>query len=55
MTGLKLTMACGPYDRTDALQDGTVRPVGIDLSYLAIQLPTDIFAPMVYEQALIPS
>lgn len=44
-------MACGPYDRTDALQDGTVRPVGIDLSYLAIQLPTDIFAPMVYEQA----
>lgn len=51
MKNLKLTMACGPYDRTHALQDGTVCPVGIDLSYLPIQLPTDIFAPMVYEQA----
>lgn len=51
MENLRLTMACGPYDRTNALQDGTVCPVGIDLSYLPIQLPTDIFAPMVYEEA----
>ena len=51
MANLKLTMACGPYDRTDALRDGSARPQGIDLNYLAIQLPTDIFAPMVYDHA----
>ncbi|HEX2261081.1 MAG TPA: hypothetical protein VHJ56_05565, partial [Candidatus Binatia bacterium] len=28
---LKLTMTCGPYDRTRALIDGTVKPEGIDL------------------------
>ncbi|HEY3306731.1 MAG TPA: PhnD/SsuA/transferrin family substrate-binding protein [Candidatus Binatia bacterium] len=29
--GLKLTMTCGPYDRAQALIDGTVKPEGIDL------------------------
>ena len=28
---LKLTMTCGPYDRSQALIDGTVKPEGIDL------------------------
>jgi len=28
---LKLTMTCGPYDRAQALIDGTVKPEGIDL------------------------
>ena len=28
---LKLTMSCGPYDRAQALIDGTVKPEGIDL------------------------
>src|SRR5215207_10088277 len=29
---LRLTMTCGPYDRAQALIDGTVSPAGIDLA-----------------------
>ena len=47
MTALALTMACGPYDRMRSLADGTVRPDGIDLRYLAIQSPPEIFARMI--------
>lgn len=36
MTRLKLSLACGDYDRTDALRDGTVRPEGIDLTYVTV-------------------
>ncbi|HEY2987739.1 MAG TPA: PhnD/SsuA/transferrin family substrate-binding protein [Candidatus Binatia bacterium] len=35
---LKLTMTCGPYDRVQALVNGTVKPQGIDL---AIQIAKD--------------
>src|SRR5437588_5702713 len=42
MANLRLTLACGPYDRTLALRDGTVRPEGIDLTYLTLQ-PAEIF------------
>ncbi len=46
MTDLSLTMACGPYDRMEALRYGEVRPQGVDLRYLAIQDPTEIFGRM---------
>ena len=42
MANLRLTLACGPYDRTQAIMDGTVRPEGIDLTYLPLQ-PAEIF------------
>ena len=42
MANLRLTLACGPYDRTQAIIDGVVRPEGIDLTYLPIQ-PAEIF------------
>ena len=42
MSKLRLTFACGPYDRTLALRDGTVRAEGIDLNYIAAQ-PPEIF------------
>ena len=42
MANLKLTLACGPYDRTQALRDGTIRADGIDLTYLTMQ-PAEIF------------
>jgi len=42
MGNLHLTLACGPYDRTQALRDGTIRPEGIELNYLALQ-PAEIF------------
>ena len=46
MSRLRLTLACGDYDRTRALHDGTIVPEGIDL--VALRLPVeDIFFRMV--------
>jgi 4,5-dihydroxyphthalate decarboxylase len=42
MANLRLNFACGPYDRTQALRDGTIRPDGIELTYLNLQ-PAEIF------------
>src|SRR6202008_3379186 len=42
MAPLRLTFACGPFDRTQALRDGSIRPDGIELTYLAMQ-PAEIF------------
>ena len=47
MSPLPLTMACGPYDRMEALWNGQVQPEGIALRYLAIQSPPEIFARMI--------
>ncbi len=47
MSRLPLTMACGPYDRMEALAQGHVRPEAIDLRYVAIQSPPEIFARMI--------
>ena len=45
MTRLRLTLACGDYDRTRALHDGTIAPEGIDL--VCLRLPVeDIFFRM---------
>jgi hypothetical protein len=40
---LHLTFACGDYDRTRALEDGTVRPDGIDLTYLRLPVEETFF------------
>jgi len=42
MAKLRLNLACGPYDRTQALRDGTVQAEGIDLTYIQLQ-PAEIF------------
>jgi 4,5-dihydroxyphthalate decarboxylase len=42
MAKLRLTLACGPYDRMQALRDGSIRPDGIKLNYLTMQ-PAEIF------------
>jgi 4,5-dihydroxyphthalate decarboxylase len=47
MSLLPLTLACGPYDRMEALWQGIVRAEGIALRYLAIQSPPEIFARMI--------
>lgn len=47
MSRLPITMACGPYDRMEALAQGHVRPEGIDLRYIPIQSPPEIFARMI--------
>src|SRR5207253_2546611 len=54
MSNLRLTFACGPYDRTQALRDGTIRPEGIELTYLTLQ-PAEIFWLMQHEYAVKPS
>ncbi|MCF1592530.1 ABC transporter substrate-binding protein [Streptomyces muensis] len=43
MNRLPLTLACWDYDRMRALQDGTVRPEGIDLTYLPLMMPEPAF------------
>ena len=42
MGDLRLTLACGPYDRTQALRDGTIKPEGIEITFLPLQ-PAEIF------------
>ena len=39
----RLTLACGDYDRTRALWEGTVRPDGIDLTYLRLPVEETFF------------
>ena len=43
MPRLRLTLACWNYDRTRALADGSVRPEGIDLVYLGLQVEETFF------------
>ncbi len=42
MSKLRLNFACGPYDRTQALRDGTIQAEGVDLTYITLQ-PAEIF------------
>jgi 4,5-dihydroxyphthalate decarboxylase len=49
MAELRLTLACGPYDRTQAIRDGAIKPEGIALNYVALQ-PAEIFWRMLQYQ-----
>jgi len=46
MSKLKLTFACGLYDRMIPLFSGEVQPAGIDLNFIPIDNPRDIFDRM---------
>ncbi len=46
MSKLPLTFACGLYDRVQALYRGDVQPAGIDLNFIAIDSPRDVFDRM---------
>jgi 4,5-dihydroxyphthalate decarboxylase len=46
MPNVPITFACGLYDRMLALYTGEVRPEGIDLNFLAIDDPRQIFDRM---------
>ena len=39
----RLTFACGFYDRTEALRTGDVKVKDIDLDFIAIDSPRDLF------------
>lgn len=43
MPKLKLTLACGDYDRTRALEEETVRPDGVELTYLRLPVEETFF------------
>ena len=51
MTDYPLTVACGPYDHMEALSRGIVKPAGIDVTFLDIQSPPEIFARMIKTNA----
>ena len=46
MSNVRISFACGPYDRMDALRTGAVRPEGVDLDYISIESPREIFDRM---------
>lgn len=50
MSKLPLTFACGPYDRMEALNYGLIDVEGIDLNFIEIQAPREIFDRMVGAQ-----
>lgn len=43
MSRLRLTLACWDYDRTRALADGRVRPEGIDLNFIPLEVEETFF------------
>lgn len=47
MSRLSLSFACGPYDRMEALQYERLAVEGIDLNFVEIQAPREIFDRMV--------
>jgi 4,5-dihydroxyphthalate decarboxylase len=46
MAALPITFACGLYDRMLALQTGEIKPDGIDLNFLIMDNPREIFDRM---------
>lgn len=46
MPSLPMTFACGLYDRMTALQTGEVRADGIDLNFIAVHHPRELFDRM---------
>lgn len=47
MTDIHISLACGDYDRTEAIRLDIVRPEGLKITYIAIQSPPEIFARMI--------
>ena len=49
MGDLNLTLACEDYDRTRALRDGSVKPEGINLTYLVLSVEETFWRMLRYE------
>ncbi len=49
MGKLKITLACGDYDRVGPLKDGRVQPEGVDLTFVPLE-PEELFFRMVRYQ-----
>jgi 4,5-dihydroxyphthalate decarboxylase len=46
MSRVPITFACGAYDRMQSLYTGAVQPEGIDLNFIAVDNPRDLFDRM---------
>ncbi len=51
MLPLSLSFACAPYDRMQALFDGSVRIEGVEIRPVPITQPVEIFGPMLSADA----
>lgn len=50
MSRLRLTLACGDYDRTRDLAEGAIRPDGIDLTYLRLPVEETFFRMLRHQE-----
>jgi 4,5-dihydroxyphthalate decarboxylase len=50
MADIKLTLACEDYDRTRALRDGSVKPDGIEINYLALPVEEIFWRMLRYQE-----
>jgi 4,5-dihydroxyphthalate decarboxylase len=50
MAELPISLACWDYDRMQALKDGTVRPEGVNLTFLPIMMPEPAFRMLHYQE-----
>jgi 4,5-dihydroxyphthalate decarboxylase len=50
MAELPISLACWDYDRMQALKDGTVRPEGVNLTFLPIMMPEPAFRMLHYRE-----
>ena len=50
MSDLHLTLACEDYDRTRALRDGSVKPEGIEINYVALPVEEIFWRMCRYEE-----
>jgi 4,5-dihydroxyphthalate decarboxylase len=50
MAEIPISLACWDYDRMQALKDGTVRPEGVNLTFLPIMMPEPAFRMLHYRE-----
>ncbi|WP_028927279.1 4,5-dihydroxyphthalate decarboxylase [Pseudonocardia acaciae] len=50
MTRIPITLACWDYDRTQPLADGSVRPEGVDLTYLCLPVEETFFRMLRHQE-----
>src|ERR1700678_2339291 len=48
MAEIPISLACWDYDRMQALKDGTVRPEGVNLTFLPVMMPEPAFRMLHY-------
>ncbi|HEY6197067.1 MAG TPA: PhnD/SsuA/transferrin family substrate-binding protein [Candidatus Binatia bacterium] len=50
MSDIRLTLACEDYDRTRPLKDGTIKPEGIEINYVALEVEEIFWRMCRYEE-----